>query len=109
MPQSVKKSFYRFVALLVLFSLALAPSARQVQAADKVLRIKGREFSRFDPQLTASTAQASLENALFRGLLRYDENGNPVPSIAAEVPSVANKGISADGKTYTYKLRDWNW
>jgi oligopeptide transport system substrate-binding protein len=92
--------------LLLLFVPALDQPA---YAANKVLRIKGREFARFDPQLTGNTAQASTENALFRGLLRYDENGNPAPSIAQEVPTAANGGVSADGKTYTYKLRDWKW
>lgn len=29
-----------------------------------------------------------------------------IPSLAVEVPSIANGGISADGMTYTFKLRD---
>ncbi len=40
-----------------------------------------------------------------RGLWVYDENNQFVPELAAEVPSVENGGISADGKTITIKLR----
>ena len=36
----------------------------------------------------------------------FDENANPVPVLVTEIPSSANGGISADGKTITLKLRD---
>jgi oligopeptide transport system substrate-binding protein len=72
-------------------------------------RIPG-EPSTIDPQVASLTRDADLINGLWRGLLRYDEKNNPVPSIAKEVPTVDNGGISADGKTYTYHLRqDWKW
>jgi peptide/nickel transport system substrate-binding protein len=35
----------------------------------------------------------------------------PVPDVATEIPTTSNGGVSADGKTYTIKLRDgvkWN-
>ncbi len=40
-----------------------------------------------------------------RGLLFTDENGAPAPELATDVPTPDNGGISADGKTITYKLR----
>jgi peptide/nickel transport system substrate-binding protein len=40
-----------------------------------------------------------------RGLLFTDENGAPAPELATEVPSLANGGISSDGRTITYRLR----
>ncbi|MBN1666741.1 MAG: peptide ABC transporter substrate-binding protein [Anaerolineales bacterium] len=36
----------------------------------------------------------------------YDELNNPHPVLITEMPSVANGGISADGRTFTFKLRD---
>jgi peptide/nickel transport system substrate-binding protein len=36
----------------------------------------------------------------------FDENAQPVPMLAAEIPSLDNGGLSADGKTITIKLRD---
>jgi peptide/nickel transport system substrate-binding protein len=38
-------------------------------------------------------------------LVTNDEHGRPVPDLAAEVPTLANHGISADGLTITYRLR----
>lgn len=103
------KTYRKLCVLVVAVLLAIPLTSRSTHAEGKVLRSAGREFPGLDPQATGITAQATLENALFRGLLRYDEKGNPAPSIAQDVPSVANGGISSDGKTYTYKLRDWNW
>ncbi len=45
-----------------------------------------------------------------KGLWSFDENNQPVPELAAEIPSPDNGGVSADGKTLTIKLRDdINW
>lgn len=41
-----------------------------------------------------------------KGLWSYDENNNPVPEIAAEIPTSENGGLSADGTTITVKLRE---
>jgi peptide/nickel transport system substrate-binding protein len=38
-------------------------------------------------------------------LTRVDPHGNPVPELATAVPTKANGGISADGKTITWHLR----
>jgi peptide/nickel transport system substrate-binding protein len=36
----------------------------------------------------------------------YDENNEPFARLAAELPSVENGGISEDGRTITFRLRD---
>lgn len=36
----------------------------------------------------------------------FDDQNNPIPSLITEIPSSTNGGISADGKTLTFKLRD---
>ncbi len=43
---------------------------------------------------------------LYSGLLAFDKDLNLVPALASEVPSQSNGGISADGLTYTFKLRE---
>ena len=42
---------------------------------------------------------------VFQGLLGFDRDLNLVAIVATAVPTVANGGISADGKTYTFKLK----
>ena len=93
--------------VLPLFSTATATAAQ----AKKVLNYDlGGEPASLDPQVASFASDIAAINGLFRGLLRYDEKGATVPSIAKEVPSVANGGVSSDGLTYTYHLRtDWKW
>jgi peptide/nickel transport system substrate-binding protein len=38
-------------------------------------------------------------------LARYDDHAQPVPELATVIPTKANRGISADGKTITWHLR----
>ena len=60
-----------------------------------------------DPALDYETAGASVLINLYDTLIFYErENPNVfVPQLATEVPSLANGGISPDGKTYTFKIR----
>jgi peptide/nickel transport system substrate-binding protein len=63
-----------------------------------------------NPYLNSQTVGSVVMNQLIQGLIDVDENGNYVPWLATEVPSVQNGGVSADGKTVTYKLRrDVKW
>jgi peptide/nickel transport system substrate-binding protein len=39
-------------------------------------------------------------------LISWDADGDPVPMLAAEVPTLENGGVSEDGKTITYQLRE---
>ncbi len=41
-----------------------------------------------------------------KGLWSFDDKNQPVPEIAAEIPTAENGGLSADGKTITVKLRE---
>ena len=43
---------------------------------------------------------------LFSALWRVDPKGNFLPDLAAEIPTLANGGISADGLSWRIKLRD---
>jgi len=104
----------RIVVILIALAALIAPATFaatpvQAQAAKKVLRYSQSEPDTIDPQRASYVNQVALVQGMFRGLLRYDEKGNPTPSIAKEVPTVANGGISKDGLTYTYKLGTFKW
>jgi len=60
-----------------------------------------------DPARAYDNAGQSRILAMYETLIAFD-GPHPdkfVPVIAAEVPTVANGGISQDGKTYTFKIR----
>jgi peptide/nickel transport system substrate-binding protein len=66
--------------------------------------------NQLNPILTENTTESMLAALTFDLLVEADEKGNPVPRLATEVPSLENGGISQDGLTITYHLRqDVKW
>ena len=65
-----------------------------------------QEPDSLNPIYTSMYFSAITRDFWLRGLFIFDDQLNPVPQLAAEVPSTENGGISADGKTITVKLRD---
>lgn len=80
-----------------------APDNAEPQVLNMVL---DGEPGTLDPQRGTDTDSISVIRQLYSGLLRLDEDQNLVADLAAEIPTVANGGISADGLTYTFTLRD---
>ena len=58
-----------------------------------------------NPLLSTMDLSYDLSSLIFSYLVVADARGTPVGDLATEVPSLANGGISRDGKTYTYHLR----
>ncbi|HEV8402103.1 MAG TPA: peptide ABC transporter substrate-binding protein [Candidatus Limnocylindrales bacterium] len=54
-----------------------------------------------DPSKASTSTDIGVLHALNRGLIYFDKDLNPVPSLATALPT-----ISADGLTYTFTLRD---
>ena len=59
-----------------------------------------------DPLLARSDDERQIEHLMFDMLLDVDERGRLIPDLALEVPSRANHGISLDGRTIVYHLRE---
>jgi oligopeptide transport system substrate-binding protein len=73
------------------------------------LRLQG-EPKTIDPHRSNQVAEATITRPLFAGLFTYNERLEVVPNLATEMPTVANGGISADGTTYTVKIKpDAKW
>jgi peptide/nickel transport system substrate-binding protein len=58
-----------------------------------------------NPLLNSDTSDAFIDRLMFEPLLTADPKGNPLPMLAAQVPTLGNRGISSDGLTITYHLR----
>lgn len=88
--------------------VAAVPSASDAGAPKKGGRaviVSAQEPRTLMPHLDLLTLSREVQRLVFDGLLTLDENGEYVPRLAAEVPSVENGGVSQDGRTYTFKLR----
>jgi len=69
-----------------------------------------QEPTLFNPITSNLEVDRGVQFALFDGLWRIDENAAFVPNLATEIPTIDNGGISADGLTYTFKVRtDAKW
>ena len=58
------------------------------------------------PYLAAGFKDRDAAAVTLEPLANYDPDGNVVPRLAAEIPSVENGGISEDGMTVTWRLRE---
>ena len=65
-----------------------------------------QEPDNLNPMYTSMSFSGYLRPFYLKPSWDFDENGNPVPVLVKEIPSVDNGGVSADGKTITLKLRD---
>ena len=69
------------------------------------------EPSSLDPAVAWNVIDWQIEHEIFEGFLRYaakpgEEGAALEPALATEVPSIENGGISEDGLTYTFHLRE---
>ena len=93
------KTGLRTVLGLLALTAGLGLSA-PVFADDTLDRGVGSEWSSLDPQVNFDAAAGWIQMDAYEGLVTYDRTGMAIPG-AAE-----SWDISADGKTYTFHLRD---
>ena len=58
-----------------------------------------------DPILAQNDDEHQVARLMFDLLLDVDDQGRLIPSLATAVPTRANGGVSADGRTIVYRLR----
>jgi peptide/nickel transport system substrate-binding protein len=63
-----------------------------------------------NPHLSVGSKDQAASRIVYEPLATYDARGVMVPFLAAEIPSVENGGVAADGRSVTWKLRHGvNW
>ncbi len=92
------------ILLVAVMLLAFAGCRETEEKAPMVLRYNvGAEPQYFDPRKATGIPEFTMLLNLFDGLMRYDINGQLVPSIAESYT------VSTDGLLWTFKLRDAKW
>ena len=79
------------------------PTKRGGGGALKLLWWQGPTL--LNPHFATGTKDQEGSRIFYEPLAAWDGDGNLVPILAAEVPTRANGGLSADGKTVTWKLK----
>jgi oligopeptide transport system substrate-binding protein len=87
------------VRYLVLAVLTLCSGCSPQPRADLVF-LNGAEPETLDPALITGQPEGRVANALFEGLLTFNEHGKPQPGMAE------TQEISEDGRVYTFTMRD---
>jgi peptide/nickel transport system substrate-binding protein len=83
-----------------------APPPEQGGAQPGVLRFAEiDEPDGLNPLIASQPIVLDLSYLMFSFFFNVDDKSHLVPEIATEVPTVANGGVSKDGKTITYHLR----
>ncbi|MBI3953441.1 MAG: peptide ABC transporter substrate-binding protein [Chloroflexi bacterium] len=81
-------------------------AAAAALAAVQVYRVNlAGEPETIDPNKAHFASEISVAKQLFDGMFSFNQDLTVRPVLAEAIPTVANGGISADGLTYTIKLR----
>lgn len=68
-----------------------------------------QEPEHLNPELSTQTVVDHVASLALEPLTGVNDKGERYPLLATEVPTTQNGGVSADGKTITYKLRKAKW
>jgi peptide/nickel transport system substrate-binding protein len=89
----------------------IRPQPAWAAPAGVVIDAFTQEAVNFNPLLYINTGvETAVEYSVFDALWKIDPQGQLVPNLATEIPSVENGGISKDGLEWQFKLRpDVHW
>ena len=60
--------------------------------------------STLNPYLSGGTKEVEAASLVIEPLAHYDEDGNMVPTLVEEIPTVKSRGVAADLRSITWKL-----
>ena len=83
--------------------LAYKPTKRGGGGGLKVLWWQGSTL--LNPHFAVGTKDQDGSRIFYEPLASWDPDGNLVPILAAEIPSIQNGGLARDGKSVTWKLK----
>lgn len=86
-----------------------APMTKSADAKnpDTLTTVTTGDTDTLDPALSYDTSSGEIIQNIYETLIFYDGVATDkfIPQLATEVPTIDNGGISADGKTWTFKIR----
>ena len=113
MNRLIKSAAPAVAALSLAGALSFAPAVRGADAPRQnaftkphVLRYGDiGDLNGLNPMFSQQLILGHITSLTMAWLVKYDIHNHPVPELLTVVPTQANGGISADGKTFTFHLR----
>jgi peptide/nickel transport system substrate-binding protein len=88
-------------------ALSMASMAAAERGSDgNVSIIYWQAPSILNPYLSGGTKDIESSSLVIEPMGRYDQDGAPIPYLAAEIPTVENGGVSKDLTSITWKLKN---
>jgi len=112
-PQSLMIAFSFFAGLILLLGACGAPSPGTTPPSGGGTPVKGgtwtddlfEEPDSLIPNASSETFSDEVDQSLYAPLFVGDSAGHITPGIVTPIPTIANGGVSADSKTWTFHLR----
>lgn len=82
-----------------------APEVADRTVSDTLTILYWQAPTVLNPHLAQAAKDRAACRITYEPLASYDRNGNLVPFLAAEIPSLENGGVAADGRSVTWKLK----
>src|SRR5262245_10209749 len=94
----------RVLPIALFLSILIVP--RYAISADKTLKLLlWQAPSTLNPHLAPGIKDQTASRIVYEPLASFDREGRLVPFLAAEIPTLENGGVSADGRSVVWKLK----
>ena len=97
---SKRRSVHLWVVLYLVLAVLILCSGCSPQPRADLVFLNGAEPETLDPALITGQPEGRVANALFEGLLTFDQSVKPQPGMAESWT------VSEDGRIYTFTLRE---
>ncbi|MCA1368736.1 hypothetical protein I6F15_15220 [Bradyrhizobium sp. BRP14] len=105
-PRKSKSRRMVVTGAITILLIGLSQTARSADVDRDTLRLLiWQAPSTLNPHLAPGIKDQTASRIVYEPLASFDDEGNLVPFLAAEIPSVANGQVAADGRSVTWKLR----
>lgn len=103
----MQRSKITVISLALIVAMLLGVFGGLASAQDDTLNVLYWQApSTLNPYLSGGTKEIEAASVVLEPLAHYDESGNMVPYLAAEIPTVENGGVSEDLTSITWTLKE---
>ena len=95
-----------WINLFLIFGLLAIYQEAFAAGSDKTLRLFFWQApTMLNPHLTSGFKDMNAARLTYEPLASFDAEGNLLPFLAAEIPSLENGGVASDGRSVTWQLK----